>query len=873
MKLSRGLIALLFAAFFPFKALALDKKVTLQLQWDHQYQFAGYYAALWKGYYAKQGLDVTIRSAFEPGGKFHKSAKEVSNRRADFGVGAIDILKARDAGSPLVILSSVFQHSPVAFYSRVQTGVQSVSDLLRYRIATRGKTGRAYPELMAMLRAENINTTFINTQPIRNKLGLRDLALGHADIAAGFTISAGWLAKELGLKLTMLRPSTYGVDFYGGSIFTHEDLIKESPGVVDGFIRASLQGWKYALQNSDEIAVRIAGKLRRKIPLKDAVGFNLAQVGPVENLIKQNVITLGHTNPARWSRMHKALKDSGLVKNSFDANAAIYDPNKYAQDRLQKAFTISIGMLLILLVLGFGIWIYTQRKNARLMKEQSELLEATFENMNQGIAVYDADTRLVAFNKKMDEFYGFPPGVFKVGIKHEDIIRYRAESGYYGDADVQEATKQAILRSKNNAERRIEVQSHFGKTFIYHRRPMPNGGYMNTFEDVTEQKQTEENLRQASKMEAVGQLTGGIAHDFNNLLAVSIGNLELADEIAESGGDVRPYLKTIMRASERGASLTNQLLAFSRKQTLKTEAIDAGALIDNMQGLLRSALGETIEIMIANDSNLCQCLVDPVLFENVILNLAINARDAMPGGGTLSLHTSNATLVADDASMEAEVTPGDYVMVMVTDTGKGMPADVAEHAFDPFFTTKEVGEGSGLGLSMVYGFIKQSGGHVVLHSVESEGTTIKIYLPQTEQISLNGLPTPEKMPKGRGETILVVEDDPDVRAMTVNILHSLGYQTMEASDGNTALQVFKKMDPESLLITDVVLSGGMSGPEIVAEAKKLNPNIRVLYTSGYSNLVNIDQKFFDKDVEFLQKPFPKVKLAQKIRMILNKPVQ
>jgi PAS domain-containing protein len=313
-------------------------------------------------------------------------------------------------------------------------------------------------------------------------------------------------------------------------------MIKENPEAVDGFIRASLQGWKYALTHSEEIAHRIARELPRKISLKDAKAFNLDQIKPVENLIEQSVIPLGHTNSVRWGRMHKALKDSGLVQNTFDANAAIYNPDKHARDRLQKTFILSVGMLLILLTLGLGVWIYTQRKNARLIKEQSELLEATFENMIQGISVYDADSRLVAFNKQMERNYNFPPGFFKIGMSHEEIIRYRTESECYGDTNIEEATKRAILRSKNTTERIIELQSKSGIIFIYHRRSMPNGGYMNTYTDVTEQKQAEEKLRQASKMEAVGQLTGGMAHDFNNLLAVSLGNLELASDIAETGG-------------------------------------------------------------------------------------------------------------------------------------------------------------------------------------------------------------------------------------------------------------------------------------------------------------------------------------------------
>jgi PAS domain S-box-containing protein len=395
--------------------------------------------------------------------------------------------------------------------------------------------------------------------------------------------------------------------------------------------------------------------------------------------------------------------------------------------------------------------------------EQSHLIEATFESMAQGVAVYDSEATLVAFNGLMNDVFDFEPGFLKVGMKHEEVIRYRAKIGYYGEENKEEAIKQALLRTKNNSERTLEVQTAAGKTFIYHRRPMPNGGYINTFTDITEQKQAEEKLQQAQKMEAVGQLTGGVAHDFNNLLAVSIGNVELAQEAAESGGDVRPYLATILRASDRGAALTNQLLAFSRKQTLFPKAINAGELMRAMTGLLRSALGETIKIKLVDDEDLWPCKVDPHQLESAILNLAINARDSMPSGGMLTIQATNVSIDDDYAAAQVDVAQGAYVMIAVSDTGTGMPKDVIDHVFDPFFTTKDVGQGSGLGLSMVYGFVKQSGGQVTIYSEVEKGTTIKLYLPRSDGSELSpNQEEQEDAPQARGETILVVEDDPDV---------------------------------------------------------------------------------------------------------------
>ncbi|HSR56305.1 MAG TPA: ATP-binding protein, partial [Alphaproteobacteria bacterium] len=373
------------------------------------------------------------------------------------------------------------------------------------------------------------------------------------------------------------------------------------------------------------------------------------------------------------------------------------------------------------------------------------------------------------------------------------------------------------------------------------------------------------------KMEAVGQLTGGIAHDFNNLLAVSIGNIELAEEISDTGGDVQPFLATVKRASERGASLTNQLLAFSRSQTLFPEVIDAGELVKDVADLLRRSLGETIEIKIANEEGLWLSEVDPHQLESAILNLAINARDAMPNGGTLSIRTANVSLDDDYAAAQTGVEPGDYVSVEVTDTGSGMPQKVIDHAFDPFFTTKEVGRGSGLGLSMVYGFVKQSGGHVAIFSREGQGTTIRLYLPRSGNTDIHtSRGERSKIPPSLGETILVVEDDPDVRTLSVALLSSLGYQILEAPDGEAALKALENNPRIDLLFTDVVLPGGMSGPELAEAAQQRVPGLSVLYTSGYPELADLEIGTIRTEVELLHKPYRKADLARKIRLALDR---
>ena len=513
--------------------------------------------------------------------------------------------------------------------------------------------------------------------------------------------------------------------------------------------------------------------------------------------------------------------------------------------------------------------ITARKRTEREAAEQARVLEVTFENMAQGIAVYDADDTLIAFNRQYEEIMGLPPGDVHVGMHRGDLIRARALSRGEDEADIEARITEQLAGTGVSASGERTLAD--GRTYFYEHTPMPGGGFISTLTDVTERREAETRLQQAMKMEAVGQLTGGIAHDFNNLLAISLGNIDLAEDAVRQGSDVWPFLEAVRGAGERGASLTSQLLSFSRKQTLFPETIDAGDLVGSLTNLLRRTLGENIEIRVAGDDDLWPCEADPNLLENALLNLAINARDAMPVGGTLGLETSNVSLNDDYAAAQAEVEPGDYVMIAVTDTGVGMPKDVLAHVFDPFFTTKEAGRGSGLGLSMVYGFVKQSRGHVTVYSEEGKGTSIKLYLPRSEESE--AAPTvPEKaeFPDARGETVLVVEDDPDVRTLSVALLRSLGYQIEAAADGAGALKIFDATPRINLLFTDVVLPGGMSGPQLAAEVRRRHPGMAVLYTSGYTDLANFESSAFGDDVELLQKPYRKADLARKIRTAIDR---
>lgn len=384
----------------------------------------------------------------------------------------------------------------------------------------------------------------------------------------------------------------------------------------------------------------------------------------------------------------------------------------------------------------------------------------------------------------------------------------------------------------------------------------------------------DEALRQSQKMEAVGQLTGGVAHDFNNLLQIIIGNLETLERtLPEGSGRLHRAVQSAMNGARRAASLTRRLLAFSRRQPLDPKPIDVNVLVTGMSELLHRSLGETIEIETVRAAGLWRVEVDANELEAAILNLAVNARDAMATGGRLTIETANSYIDEAYAAGQAEVTPGQYVAISISDTGEGMNPDTIARAFEPFFTTKPVGRGTGLGLSQVYGFVKQSGGHVKLYSEPGQGTTVRIYLPRWEGDLEAAEPQGDApIPEGeREETILVVEDDDDVRAFSVESLRELGYRVVEAHDGAAALRLIERQPRIDLLFTDVVLPGGFTGAQVAAQARAMRPDLKVLFTTGYARNAIVHHGRLDKGVQLLTKPFSFKDLAAKVRDILDNP--
>ncbi|WP_051609173.1 ATP-binding protein [Fodinicurvata fenggangensis] len=491
-----------------------------------------------------------------------------------------------------------------------------------------------------------------------------------------------------------------------------------------------------------------------------------------------------------------------------------------------------------------------------------EEVETIFNSISDAVQAFDHDWRFVYLNRQCEILLGQSQDYYQGKVLWEefpDVIGTDLDHEYH---------------------RAVEEQTAVSFNFYYPAmgswfaiRAYPHAKGLTTYlRDITQQVETEERLRQAQKMDAIGQLTGGIAHDFNNLLTVILGNSDvLVEELSDADEGPRLRAETILKAGERASELTHRLLAFARRQPLDPRPTDLNQLVTGMGEMLRRTLGEEIDIELVRGSGLWKAVVDPNELENAVLNLAINARDAMPEGGRLTIETANIA-VDDSYAADNELQPGQYVMLAVSDTGRGMSLDVQQKAFEPFFTTKQKGKGSGLGLSMVYGFARQTGGQVRIYSEPDAGSAIRLYIPRAEEdTDVREAPAASSPLQSGTEHILVVEDDELVRRHTVTSLLNLGYDVTECANGAAALTYFDAGERFDLLLTDVMLPGGMTGKQVADEAVKRAPGLKVLFMSGYTENAIVHHGRLDPGVQLLSKPFRMADLARKVRGVLDKP--
>jgi len=483
------------------------------------------------------------------------------------------------------------------------------------------------------------------------------------------------------------------------------------------------------------------------------------------------------------------------------------------------------------------------------------------------MSVSDARGLLLAVNHAWTGLLGWPEDKL-VATNVLDLI-------HPDDAD---AVREQMARLERG-ERTLDFESRLRTEEGSFRRvswtaAAEEGLFYSVGRDVTAQRDIEDRLRQSQKMEAIGHLTGGIAHDFNNLLQGITGSLDLVTRRMTQGrsGDVHRFISAAMTSANRASALTHRLLAFSRRQPLDPQPVKANRLVASIEDLLRRTIGERIELEFVLAGGLWPTLCDANQLENAILNLCINARDAMPDGGKLTIETCNAHLDGQYAASVRDVRPGQYVCICVTDTGTGMSQDTISRAFDPFFTTKPLGQGTGLGLSMIYGFARQSEGYAKIYSELGKGTTVKLYLPRhrdPEEVVETSPIVLEDNRAEQGETILVIEDDPVVRGLIVELLDELGYHAIEAKDGPSALALLQAEGRIDLLVTDIGLPG-LNGRQVADAARVKRPDLRVLFMTGYAENATLANGFLEYGMEMITKPFPMDVLAQRLTKMMGR---
>jgi PAS domain S-box-containing protein len=519
----------------------------------------------------------------------------------------------------------------------------------------------------------------------------------------------------------------------------------------------------------------------------------------------------------------------------------------------------------------------TERERVeRVLRESAARLGAVVDTAVDGVILIDAQGLIMKFNPACERLFKYRSGeVTGQNVRMLMPAPYRSEHDGYIRNFLTTGERKII-----GIGREVAGQRKDGSTFpmdlsVGEAKQDGESIFVGIIHDLTDRKKTEEQLIQAQKMEAVGQLSGGIAHDFNNLLTVIVGNAEHLAEQLTSREDLKRLADDICSAGERGAELTQRLLAFSRKQTLRPVEIECNQLLDSVHKLLRRTMREDIEIVTDFDPELRAAFADPAQLESAILNLALNAQDAMASGGRLSITTANASLDNQDHNAHPDVRAGEYVLIAVTDNGEGMPKPVLDRVFEPFFTTKDVGKGSGLGLSMVYGFAKQSNGHVSIYSEPGLGTTARMYLP-ARSAKAKQAPLPPRadaeISQSRSEAVFIVEDDPFVRSFAVMSLQSLGYRVTAAVDGSDALRKLGTDMHIDLLFTDIVMPGGINGWELADLARKARPKLRVLLTSGYALETLTAQGHLRDGSAILAKPYRKAELARRLREALSAPL-
>ena len=806
------------------------EKVTLQLRWRHQFQFAGYYAAKAKGYYQKAGLDVQIKA----GGEYIDPVAEVVHDNAQYGVSNSDILLKRLQNQPVVVLAVIFQHSPLVIIARAETGIHTPQGLIGKKVMMNPKRD---VEVIAMLQSEGIALNRINV--LRGKATRKNYLDPHIDALAAYITNQPYYLQEKAIPYMIIRPSNYGIDFYGDSIFTSEKELSDHPDRVRRFRAASLKGWQYAMEHSDEIIDLIINQYSSEKPRKH-LRFEADAMRP---LILPDLVEIGHINEGRWRVIADTLVRNKMIQPGYSLKGFIYSPEPEGEFKFPWQVVGVAGALFGIILFSALILLFLNQRLHREVKERKQAVMALHSSEREKTAVLNAMTEIVAYlDWNLQIIWGNHAAAQRLGLSTEEMTGHSCQEFWRHNKEVcRKCPASKALKSGETEE--DEIESVDGKAWLIRAYPVKDDsneviGIVYLAEDITQKQKQEGELLRTIKLESIGVLAGGIAHDFNNMLTAVMGYIALAQMKINPKGKTSEFLADAEKAAMRARDLAQKLLTFSKGgEPIKKRAQISKSLTHAIDLVLS---GSNIDHELNCPENLSPVEFDQTQMEEAFRNILTNAKEAMPNGGHIAIKAENVFFGKESLLNQHEK---NFVKISFIDRGTGIPNELLEKIFDPYFSTKEMGvkKGMGLGLSITHSIIKKHHGLITVESVLGKGATFNIYLPATVQTDKPSkeiaLATPSY--EGHNGRIMLMDDEKMIWEVAGQMLTHLGYEITYAADGDAAIEIYKEAKIKGIhfdaVILDLTIKGGLGGKDTIAKLLEIDPKVKAFVSSGYSD--------------------------------------